>query len=303
MTRPGSTLLLVLSISGCPQLPAGPPPPAATPAMPAAQVPAAAPATSATVTVTLEAQKASGREWDAAGDPPDIALCVRSLGAAGGGTTCYPSGSSSVEVHEPQCPNALECTFGPIALPAQFEVQVLDVDLLANDLVGQATCSVGALCRAGQSLVLAGVASPVAIPAPGTTVPGAAGVVPAAAPRALTPGAAATIATVRTAATSFDLATLRGRMDDEGMYMAGPGLVAQSANAAIDAWRRNPAAVIELARLLERGCASSLEDGEVTVVCPPQAAGNDDYEGAMAMFEEEDEDTWELVFFATGDAL
>jgi len=241
------------------------------------------------IEVELDPIKADGRAWDAGGEAPDLAICVTSAGA----TKCLPGGTSVSSVTAPACRDALRCSFAEVALaPGSFQVQVIDVDALANDLAGEGACQVGGVCRVGQATLTAVSAAPgvggpvVAAPTP------AAGV---AAAGALPPKAQMAIARIRQAIATRDMLGLRGMLADDGEFSVGPGLVAESGQAAAEAWRTNPASLADLDRVLSMGCSAEEDDGMMIVTCPRETS--DDYEGPVAVLAEEDEDTYQLAGF------
>ena len=105
---------------------------------------------SATVSVTVNERKPNGKAWDAFGGQPDIALCV----SGGGSTQCYPGGGSVIGVMDPKCRDTFRCTFSGVKVPkGTFSLTVVDVDLAANDTIGQASCKKGSSCTAGSAKV------------------------------------------------------------------------------------------------------------------------------------------------------
>lgn len=258
----------------------------------AAQAPSAASAV--TIHVELDSTKADGRAWDAGGNPPDVALCVTAAGA----TKCLPSGASLAAVTGPQCRDALQCTFADITVPAgSFHLQVIDVDVMANDLAGEGDCQPGATCRAGQATVtVTGGAPPVAV----APMPGAIPIVPIAAPPGTAPGAfppaaTSTIARIRQAIAAHDFLVLRGLLEDDGEFLVGPGLTASTAQAAVEAWRANPATLADLDRILAMPCSAEEDDGMTIITCP--RITSDEYEGPMAVLGEMDDSVYRLVSF------
>ena len=103
-----------------------------------------------TVKVKVKQSKVNGKAWDAFGGAPDIALCID----GSSGMKCYPSGDSPRKVREPHCRDAFSCTFRNVKIPSgEFEVIVIDIDAMANDIVGEEDCTAPGKCRVGQAKV------------------------------------------------------------------------------------------------------------------------------------------------------
>jgi hypothetical protein len=275
-----SPLILAAGLVAC--FPSSPAPPPGPPPAAVALAPVAAPApVTAAVRIELEIDptKADGRAWDAGGEPPDLAICLTSAGA----TKCLPMGTSVATVTAPACRDAYRCSFAEVALaPGTFQVQVIDVDALANDVAGQAACTVGTVCRVGQATLTASAAGTPVAAAP----PVAPGIVP--------PTARQVIARLRQAIATRDMLALRGMLADDGEFAIGPGLVAETGQAAAEAWRTNPATLAELDALLAQPCDAEEDDDMMIVTCPRVS---ESYEGPIAVIAEEDEDVYQLVGF------
>lgn len=96
------------------------------------------------IKVTVKPTKADGKPWDAGGPLPDIAACF----TVDGETSCVPDGKAPERVKKALCPDSLACTLKFEARRnAQVQIQVVDVDAMANDTMG--TC----LLTAGQAHV------------------------------------------------------------------------------------------------------------------------------------------------------
>ena len=93
-----------------------------------------------TVRVEVQPTKPGGKPWDAFGGAPDLALCVRTEL----GQRCYPDGHSPSQILRPVCRDALSCSF-EVTVPRQGSCRlvVVDVDVMVNDVVGEAPCSEG----------------------------------------------------------------------------------------------------------------------------------------------------------------
>jgi hypothetical protein len=103
-----------------------------------------------TVKVKVKQTKVNGKAWDAFGGAPDIALCID----GSGGMKCYPDGDSPRKIAAPQCRDAYTCTFRKVKIPSgEFEVIVVDVDAMANDIIGEEDCRGSGKCRVGQAKV------------------------------------------------------------------------------------------------------------------------------------------------------
>lgn len=274
----------------CPPSPAPGPGATAPVVSGAASAPAAVGAIPLRLDVVLDPFKANGQAWDAGGEAPDLAVCV----SAAGPTQCLPSGSSVSSVTAPACRDALRCSFTGVSVPpGPVLLEVIDVDAVANDVAGDGPCYVGATCRVGQATVTVsdarGAAPAVTAPlAPAMTPPAlAAGSVP--------PQAQAVITRLRQAIAASDMLALRGLLSEDGDYSIGPGLVAETAQAAAEGFRANPAALAELDRVLAMPCSAEEDDGQTIVTCP--RVTSDDYEGPIAVVAEEDEGTFLLMGF------
>jgi len=103
-----------------------------------------------TVKVKVKQSKVNGKAWDAFGGAPDIALCIDSSD----GMKCYPDGASPRKIENPECRDAFTCTFRNVRIPSgEFEVIVVDVDAMANDIIGEEDCTAPGKCRVGQAKV------------------------------------------------------------------------------------------------------------------------------------------------------
>lgn len=106
--------------------------------------------TEATFKVEVNPTDAKGGKWDRLGGdssaPPDIGICV----IARTGKACYPDEN----LLRSQCPDSFSCTFTGIPIPPEeFTVQVVDVDAINNEEVGQDTCDWDDTCTIGESKV------------------------------------------------------------------------------------------------------------------------------------------------------
>jgi hypothetical protein len=102
------------------------------------------------LTVVVDSTKASGGAWDAFGGLPDLALCY----TGDEGKVCIPGGKSTVSPGEPAfCQDALTCIFAIEARGADILLEIVDVDLTANDPVGAGLCRPGGTCRVGSASV------------------------------------------------------------------------------------------------------------------------------------------------------
>lgn len=102
------------------------------------------------VDITVDGAKANGQPWDGVRDAPDVALCI----TVGTQTSCFPEGRAEAEVHRAQCQDANICRFPDLVLPPGARLTIVDVDVLANDVVGVGFCSPNAPCRVGAAQVL-----------------------------------------------------------------------------------------------------------------------------------------------------
>jgi hypothetical protein len=110
------------------------------------------PMVDATIAIHVEPKKADGKDWDFAGGLPDIGFCL----SVGETRTCYPGGKPKLAGgSKAVCQDALECTT-TVQIPAdarEIVVEVIDIDIAANDVIGSGTCRVGETCRIGQATV------------------------------------------------------------------------------------------------------------------------------------------------------
>ena len=82
---------------------------------------------------------------------PDVAICVNS----DFGKQCYPDSTSESGIINAECQDSFTCTFTQIPVPdGAFQMSVVDVDGLINEIVGSATCDVGSTCTVGRSTVV-----------------------------------------------------------------------------------------------------------------------------------------------------
>ena len=103
-----------------------------------------------TVKVKVKQTKANGKAWDALGGAPDIALCID----GDDGMKCYPEANSPRKVRKPQCRDAFKCTFTNVKIPSgEFEVIVIDIDAMSNDIIGEEDCTAPGKCQAGRAKV------------------------------------------------------------------------------------------------------------------------------------------------------
>jgi hypothetical protein len=107
----------------------------------------------AKLAIKLKEDKANGKPWDAAGDLPDIGICV---GEKGKGRTCYPGGGEKIRGGSPAvCKDSLQCDT-EVVVPAGASsvfLEIWDIDALANDAVGSGSCSLNGECTIGQATI------------------------------------------------------------------------------------------------------------------------------------------------------
>ena len=102
------------------------------------------------IKVKVKQTKVNGKSWDAFGNAPDIAMCID----GDDGMQCYPKGDSPRKVREPHCRDAFECTFRNVKVPdGEFEIILIDIDAMANDIIGEEDCKPKGKCKVGRAKV------------------------------------------------------------------------------------------------------------------------------------------------------
>ena len=100
------------------------------------------------IKVKMKRTKDNGKNWDAFGGEPDIAICIDS----DSGFQCYPDGDSVNGILSPECQDSFRCTFRNVPVPKDgFELIVVDVDLAANDVAGSEECRPRGTCNVGRA--------------------------------------------------------------------------------------------------------------------------------------------------------
>lgn len=202
--------------------------------------------------VRIPYSKPNGRAWDVGEGAPDPLIHVRQDG--------YEIYTSPVVQDRFTARFELD---PPIELDrtTNFEVEVIDKDVAANDPVG--TARFIPLTRTGAFFARMEEGGRVRVevrdPQATTQAP----------PGTLPPAAVQAIAAARAAIAARDFDALRRLLEDHGDYAIGNALFTRSADAAIAAWRRDPALVRKIEGALSGTCQTdnAAEDEDWIVLC------------------------------------